>query len=804
MIASIDIGTSYSSICVLGPDGKAQPVDISTGASMFGSKYSLPSAVFAEDGGGILVGQAAMNSRKHKPQNFHMEFKRNLGEDAPILLGERSFRPEALYTELFRHMKARAEKLTGEPIEKAYLTYPASYGKKRRERLCSAANAAGLFDLELVDEPTAAAMHYCSEGYVKDGQILLVYDFGGGTFDVSLILYRNSEFELLSEPLGLERCGGMDIDYLIGTDMQGAIEKKMPGALENLRQNPNRALRFTSQLHELAVKAKHHLSDANRFEEYIEVGMDDVYYQLDVERFNGMIAGLVGDTLKICRQALDEAGVSPSEVSAVLMVGGTSRIPLVQEMARRITGKPALCAADLELIVAQGALVYNEYQNMERKRQDEAEAHEKAQKMVVDVHNRSLSADEYFKMGQEAAKRKAWNEAVDHYYKAASMGHSASWKELDRLSNSKKGEDLHKKIIITLEEAAFGCTKDVEVKDFSETRKLNVVIPAGIENGQSVCLKGQGGTGKNYGSRGDLYIDINILPHPLFRRAGLDLYYEAKVPYIRASKGGEIETPTLGAKLYFKIPPNTKDGTVYTIQGKGIPSLDGQIQGNLLITIHVQEPSAEDCYQLAQQCDPVHHMEEAANWYQKAAEQGHAGAAYNLGLCYASHWGVATNYRKAAEWFCTAAENGHGQAAYMLGTYYKEGKGVPKDNVQSKRWLKRAAELGHITALRELVDVSETIRSEETAFVLTITRKKQFALPNPPMQITIDEEQTLNVANGASTKVKLTQGKHKIDISWFSFVYRKHMDIMLNSDSLLLITWKRNSYHLDTVITPCH
>ena len=125
MIASIDIGTSYSSICILGPDGKARPVDVSTGASMFGSKYSLPSAVFVEDNGNILVGQAAMNSRRHKPQNFHKEFKRNLGEEIPFLLGERSFRPEELYTELFRHMKLRAEKLTGEPIEKAYLTYPA-------------------------------------------------------------------------------------------------------------------------------------------------------------------------------------------------------------------------------------------------------------------------------------------------------------------------------------------------------------------------------------------------------------------------------------------------------------------------------------------------------------------------------------------------------------------------------------------------------------------------------------------------------------------------------------------------------
>lgn len=373
MIASIDIGTSYSSICILGPDGKARPVDVSTGASMFGSKYSLPSAVFVEDNGNILVGQAAMNSRRHKPQNFHKEFKRNLGEEIPFLLGERSFRPEELYTELFRHMKLRAEKLTGEPIEKAYLTYPASYGAKRREKLCSAAKAAGLFELELVDEPTAAAMCYCAEGYIKDGQTLLVYDFGGGTFDVSLIRYENGKFELLSEPLGLERCGGMDIDYLIAADIREAIEKELPGTWDSLQKNPSRFMRFTSQLNELAVKAKHHLSDANSFEEYIEVGMDDVHYQLTLERFNGMIASLVGQTLQTCRRALDEAGAAPSEISAVLMVGGTSRIPLVQEMARKITGKPALCAADLELAVAQGALMYNVYQESEQKRRETEE-----------------------------------------------------------------------------------------------------------------------------------------------------------------------------------------------------------------------------------------------------------------------------------------------------------------------------------------------------------------------------------------------------------------------------------------------
>ncbi len=381
MIVSIDIGTNYSSICRLGPDGKVQPVDISTGASMFGSKYSLPSAVFVEDGGNILVGQAALNNRRRRPENCRMEFKRNLGEDAPVLLGERSFHTEDLYTELFRHMKVKAEKGTGEQIGRTFLTYPASYGKDRRERLCSAARAAGLFDLQLVDEPTAAAMCYCAQGYVKDGQTLLVYDFGGGTFDTALIRYENGRFTHLAQPAGLERCGGMDIDYLIMQDMRRAIEKEYPGTWDGLKGNKERYMRFMVRLNEMAVKAKHHLSDAGLYDDYIEVaGADEVFYRLTREQLNQMTASLVGQTVSVCRQMLADAGMSASDLSAVLLVGGTSRIPLVQEMAGKIMGKPPLCAADLELSVAQGPLMYlHKQEEIEREQKKDAVEQRKQQ-----------------------------------------------------------------------------------------------------------------------------------------------------------------------------------------------------------------------------------------------------------------------------------------------------------------------------------------------------------------------------------------------------------------------------------------
>lgn len=174
MIVSIDIGTSYSSICMLGPEGKVLPVDIGTGIGMYGSKYSLPSAVFVDESGNVLVGQAAMNSRRRAPQNFRMEFKRDLGQNVPIILGSRSFLPKDLYTEMFRHMVKRAVQSGGGAIERAYVTYPASFGKKKKAQIIEAANAAGLFEVEMVDEPTAAAMSYVQSGLVGEEQILLI------------------------------------------------------------------------------------------------------------------------------------------------------------------------------------------------------------------------------------------------------------------------------------------------------------------------------------------------------------------------------------------------------------------------------------------------------------------------------------------------------------------------------------------------------------------------------------------------------------------------------------------------------
>ncbi|MGN1432441.1 MAG: BspA family leucine-rich repeat surface protein [Ruminococcus sp.] len=370
MLVSIDIGTSYSSICMAGADGKIQPVDVGTGISVFGSKHSLPTAVFLEDNGNVLVGQAAMNSRKRKPQNFRMEFKRELGQNTPIFLGNESFMPEDLYTKIFIHFKQCAEKAGGEPIEKAYITYPASYSKSKRERIIAAAKSAGLFNVVLVDEPTAAAMSYAAEGALKDGQNLMVYDFGGGTFDVSLVRYENGKFTLLTEPYGLEHCGGIDIDRIIFKDIMSKVDTEF---LQQLKKaNRLNYMKFECQMSELSVKAKHHLSVSECFEDEIPVGLfDSVPYQLTREKFNSMTAKLIGQTITACNDILKRAELKISDLSAVLMVGGTSRVPLVRDMVKQFAGKvPVLEAKDLELAVACGAIKYDSLGNNDRWRKN--------------------------------------------------------------------------------------------------------------------------------------------------------------------------------------------------------------------------------------------------------------------------------------------------------------------------------------------------------------------------------------------------------------------------------------------------
>ncbi len=349
----IDIGTSYSSIAVLSED-KAITLKIATGISAFGDSYSMPTAVYIDKNDTIVLGQAAYNKRGLDPTRFKADFKRDFGTTAPYLLGDDQYLPETFYTEIFRYFMKQVEQQCGEKIGKAYITYPASYTNNKRLLLEKAANNAGLFDIVLVDEPTAAAICYSQKKSVANGEILLVYDLGGGTFDLALIQKTAKGFEHLTETIGIKECGGIDFDRAIFTDIIMSLRASNRYNVDKALSNP----RFSAMLSEISIKMKHQLSINEDHTEVILI--EDSYYEytLSRQKFEELIRNNLIYTCQKVEDILRCAGLSRKQVNRVLLVGGCTRIPLVKTMLQDIFGDGVYADTDPELSVALGAALW--------------------------------------------------------------------------------------------------------------------------------------------------------------------------------------------------------------------------------------------------------------------------------------------------------------------------------------------------------------------------------------------------------------------------------------------------------------
>lgn len=665
MIISIDIGTSYSSICYLDTDGKAKMIEIGTGISMYGNKYSIPSAVYLEEDGNVCIGQAAMNSRIIKPQNFKAEFKRDLGQDIPVYLGDKKYMPEDFYVIFFQHMKQCVEKkMPGETIEKTYITYPASYGKKKKEKLLDAASKAGLFQVELVDEPTSAAMCYCAQGLLKDGQNLLIYDFGGGTFDVSLLRYQNGRFQLLEEPDGLERCGGVDIDRIIFQDIMGIID---PGLMDMIRQRADYYQKFQCQILEMAIKAKEQLSSSDIYNDTVQVGFDALGYSLTREHFNYLIAKVLGDTVSLCRDMIDRAGLEGAEMPVILLVGGSSRIPLVKEMLQKVVCKEMILEIENpDLAVATGAIqlqtIRSAMENADKQETDEEknlsdempeerkgnvsdEMPEESEDNVSDeISDNSQTdwAEEYYSMGCRYYKGEDFEKdivkAVQWFDKAAGLGHPMAQFMLGRCLMYGEGIAKDEKQALEWYEKA----GDNGVKD------AQVILASWYEN----------------------------------KNDEKSVYW-----YLKAAESGD-------ANALFKV------GNYY-LQGNGVEKNEEK-------AVELWQKAAEQGHTEALYCigksflsgtNSLPQNAERAVWFlNEAAKRGYPEAQYYLGQCKYDGYGCAKDYSEAYRWMKAAADHGHREAIYCEATYWENGIGVPKDiNIARLRY-QSAAEKGHAKA----------------------------------------------------------------------------------------------------------
>lgn len=340
----IDLGTTYTAAAVANSDGRAE---------MFPLEHAnpiIPSVVAVPAGEEPIVGSAAQRRAVTNPTAVAREFKRRFGDTTPIVLDGHPHGSHQLMAHLVRWIIGRATAEHGEPPAAVAITHPANWGPYKRELLHDVGTLAGLSGVVYVSEPAAAASWYASQAKLDLGLTVAVYDFGGGTFDAVVLRRDHRGFELAGPPAGLERLGGIDIDEMVvqfalqasGVDVAGldTTDPAMLTAMTRLRDD--------------ARQAKEALSYDTSTN--ISVELEGVL-QVPFTRaeFEDLARPTIEDTVTSLLDAVEQAGLEVDDLSAVLLVGGSSRIPLVAEIVNLETGLPVTVDTHSKNSVALGA-----------------------------------------------------------------------------------------------------------------------------------------------------------------------------------------------------------------------------------------------------------------------------------------------------------------------------------------------------------------------------------------------------------------------------------------------------------------
>ncbi|WP_102691278.1 molecular chaperone DnaK [Rummeliibacillus pycnus] len=344
-IIGIDLGTTNSCVSVL--EG-GEPVVI---ANKEGAR-TTPSVV-AFKNGERQVGEVAKRQSITNP-NTIISIKRHMGTDYKVKIEDKEYTPQEVSAMILTHLKEYAEDYLGEKVTKAVITVPAYFNDAQRQATKDAGKIAGLEVERIINEPTAAALAYGLEKMDQD-QKVLVFDLGGGTFDVSILELGDGVFEVLATA-GDNRLGGDDFDQKI-IDYLVAEFKKENGI--DLSQDKMALQR----LKDAAEKAKKELSGVTTTQISLpfitagEAGPLHLEVSLSRAKFNELTADLVERTMVPTRQALSDAGLSASDIDQVILVGGSTRIPAVQEAVKKATGKEPHKGVNPDEVVAMGAAV---------------------------------------------------------------------------------------------------------------------------------------------------------------------------------------------------------------------------------------------------------------------------------------------------------------------------------------------------------------------------------------------------------------------------------------------------------------
>lgn len=345
-IIGIDLGTTNSCVAVM--EG-GQPVVIvnSDGAR------TTPSVVGFAKNGERLIGETAKRQAITNPDNTISSIKRHMGENYKVNIEGKAYSPQEISAMVLQKLKADAESYLGETVSEAVITVPAYFNDAQRQATKDAGRIAGLDVKRIINEPTSAALAYGLDN--ESEQKIMVYDLGGGTFDVSIIEIGGGVIEVLSTN-GNTHLGGDDFDQRV-IDYLVAEFKKAEG------MDLSKDKMAMQRLKEAAEKAKKELSTVTTTNinlPFITMNQDGPKH-LDVTlsraKFDELTADLVDGTMGPVRQALSDAGLSASEIDKVLLVGGSTRIPAVQEAVKKYTGKEPFKGINPDECVAVGAAI---------------------------------------------------------------------------------------------------------------------------------------------------------------------------------------------------------------------------------------------------------------------------------------------------------------------------------------------------------------------------------------------------------------------------------------------------------------
>ncbi|MEV6598541.1 Hsp70 family protein [Actinoplanes sp. NPDC051346] len=341
----IDLGTTFTAAAIW-RDGRAETVSLGDRSA------AIPSVVLLRQDETFLTGDSAHRRGLSEPQRVAREFKRRLGDTTPILLGGVPQSAEALMSRLLRWVVDEVARREGGLPTAICVSHPANWGPYKLDLFRQATRMADLgVPVTYTTEPEAAAVNYTQQQRVEQGTVVAVYDLGGGTFDAAVLRKTATGFEVMGQPEGIERLGGADFDAAVFNHVRTALD----GKLEELDEDDSAVINAVARLRDECVQAKEALSSDT--DTTIPVLLPDVSTEVRLTRaeFEAMVRPALHGSVEALQRALRSADCTPDQVHSVLLVGGSSRMPIVAQLVGSELGRPVVVDAHPKHSVALGA-----------------------------------------------------------------------------------------------------------------------------------------------------------------------------------------------------------------------------------------------------------------------------------------------------------------------------------------------------------------------------------------------------------------------------------------------------------------